>query len=54
MPRTIRRHPASSAVRMTSPVPWLDAVRAAGRPPGSRRDPDTSAISTTAVPLRSA
>ncbi|GAA3038264.1 hypothetical protein GCM10020000_15550 [Streptomyces olivoverticillatus] len=50
-PSTIVRAPASSAARTSSPVPYVVAVRGARTPWGSRRSPDASAISTTAVRL---
>ena len=50
IPSTTLSQPRSRAARISSPVPRLVAVVAAGRPPGSRRSPDASASSTTAVP----
>ena len=54
MPSTIVWHPWSSAALMTSPVPYELASNAASRSCGSSRQPDTSAISTTATPSRAA
>ncbi|MGX1090255.1 hypothetical protein RKD47_000936 [Streptomyces albogriseolus] len=48
------RAPASSAARSSSPEPYVDAVSGAKTPSGSRCNPLASAISTTAVPSRSA
>lgn len=53
-PSTMVRAPASSAARSSSPVPYVVAVSGAKIPGGSRRSPEASAISTTAVPSRSA
>ena len=54
MPSTTVSHPRSSAARTTSPVPYEVAVSGASASGGSSRSPETSAISTTAVPPRTA
>ncbi len=46
--------PARTAAAISSPVPTLEAVSGANRPPGSRFSPDASASSTTATPSRTA
>ncbi len=53
-PNTIERAPASSAAFSTSPEPYVVAVSGAKTPAGSSWSPEASAISTTAVPSRSA
>ncbi len=53
-PKTIERAPASSAALRTSPEPYVVAVSGANVPAGSSWRPEASAISTTAVPPRSA